>query len=141
LLAAEARANIATHLRQNGWSSSLAQLGGERMVIEDDFLMPSRPIGSYKLVAGNPPYLRFGNLPDYFKGVYGDCVPTYAKGDLLHAFLDRCCSVIAPDGAIALVTADRWLFNCGAAALRETIGRQWGIDYVSRLVSAVVSLA
>jgi hypothetical protein len=52
---------------------------------------------------------------------------------MFHAFLDRCSSVIADDGAIAFVTADRWLFNCGAAALRESLGRQWGIDYVSRL--------
>lgn len=34
-------------------------------VVEDDFLASSQPIGSYKLVAGNPPYLSFGNLPDY----------------------------------------------------------------------------
>ncbi len=85
------------------------------------------------LWAGNPPYLRFGNLPDYFKDVYGENVPAHAKGDLLHAFLDRCSTVVAPDGAIAFVTADRWLFNCGAAALRESLGHKWGIDYVSRL--------
>lgn len=131
--AAEARVNIATHLRQNGWCSSIARLASERMVIEDDFLSPSQPISSYKLVAGNPPYLRFGNLPDYFKDVYGENVPAHAKGDLLHAFLDRCSTVVAPDGAIAFVTADRWLFNSGAAALRESLGQKWGIDYVSRL--------
>jgi hypothetical protein len=131
--AAEARVNVATHLVQTGWDRRMAQLAAERMIVEDDFLAPSHAIGSYKIVASNPPYLRFGRLPDYFKGVYGDTIPAHAKGDLLHAFLDRCSSVIPSDGAIAFVTADRWLFNCGAASLRENLGRRWGIDYVSRL--------
>jgi hypothetical protein len=129
----EARRNVANQLMESGWSRNAAIRAAHQMVIQEDFLMPSLPLESFQIIAGNPPYLRFGNLPEYFKSFYGDCLPPHAKGDLLHAFLDRCCSILPADGAIAFITADRWLFNCGAAALRESLGRNLGIDYVSRI--------
>jgi tRNA1(Val) A37 N6-methylase TrmN6 len=130
---AEARENVSSFLVQSGWNRALAEKTAHRMITEADFLVPNADPGFYKIIAGNPPYLRFGNLPEYFKKVYGEQLPLHAKGDLLHAFLDRCRSVVTDDGKIAFVTADRWLFNYSAAALREELGRQWGINYVSRL--------
>jgi len=50
----------------------------------------------------------------------------YARGDIMHAFIDRCCDMISVDGVIAMVTADRWLFNETASELRAEIGRKVG---------------
>ncbi|HZC23747.1 MAG TPA: N-6 DNA methylase [Candidatus Binatia bacterium] len=130
---AEARVNVASQLIDSGWHRDIATQAAQEVILEEDFLIPSRPVESFRAIAGNPPYLRFGNLPDYFKATYGDTLPAHARGDLLHGFLDRCCSLMPPDGAIAFVTADRWHFNCGAAGLRETMGRYLGIDHISRL--------
>jgi hypothetical protein len=54
-------------------------------------------------------------------------------GDLLHAFLDRCTAMLGPNGRLALITADRWLFNAGAEVLRERIGATLGIAAMQRL--------
>lgn len=129
----QARMNVAAQLVSSGWRREIAQNAAHQMVAEEDFLLPSRPIERATLIAGNPPYLRYANLPEYFKAIYGDVLPDHARADLLHAFLDRCCALLPDDGAIAFVTADRWLFNSGAAGLRETLGRYLGIDHVCRL--------
>jgi methylase of polypeptide subunit release factors len=130
---ADARTNVEHELVCSGWTRSLAARAAHQVVVQDDFLAPSRALEPHTLVAGNPPYLRFGNLPDYFKGVYSERLPDYAKGDLLHAFLDGCRSITARNGAAAFVTADRWLFNVGAASLRETLGQYFGIEHLCRL--------
>lgn len=51
------------------------------MVVEDDFLMPLKSIGFFRIVASTPPYLRFGNLPAYSKTIYGENLPGHARGD------------------------------------------------------------
>jgi tRNA1(Val) A37 N6-methylase TrmN6 len=130
----EARVNVANQLVDMGWTRTIAIDTAERMIVQEDFLAPDVPlVEKFELVAGNPPYLRYAHLPDYFKRMYGANLPEHAKGDLLHAFLNRCCSTVTPFGTIAFITADRWLFNCSAANLREEMGRFVGIDYIARV--------
>src|SRR3546814_7143146 len=52
---------------------------------------------------------------------------------MLHSFMDRCARTLKPDGEIALVTADRWLFNMNAAGLRASLGERFGIHHLERL--------
>lgn len=60
-------------------------------------------------------------------------LPRYASGDLLHAFLDRIAATLHPDGEIALVSSDRWLFNSGTALLRSILGQRLSIHHLRRL--------
>lgn len=133
IAASLARERIARHLARRGWSPGASHAAARRVVVEQDFLAPG-PVGRrFRSVLGNPPYLRFGHLPAPFKELYAQAVPDYARGDLLHAFLDRCAEALTDDGRLACVTADRWLFNESAAELRERIGRRFGIAKVTRL--------
>ena len=134
--AADARTRLARHLRQRGWCHAAATAAANRVVVEADFLAPGPVARRYAVVAGNPPYARFANLPERFKRTYQETVPDYARADLLHAFLDRCAAVLTPGGVLACVTADRWLFNQNASTLRETIGRRFGISELYRLDAA-----
>jgi hypothetical protein len=53
---------------------------------------------------------------------------------MLHAFIDRCAKALEHDGEIGMVTADRWLFNAGAATLRASLGeRRFRLTDVERL--------
>lgn len=130
---AEARARVTevlvAHGRQRDDACALAQV----IVRHGDFLLegPTGPV--YHVVAGNPPYLRFTNVPQPLRDDYERSLPDYAQADMLHSFLARCALSLHPDGEIALVTADRWLFNEGAARLREAIGQRLGIAHVERL--------
>jgi hypothetical protein len=129
--ARDAHEQVKSLLVSRGWSPSSATLAAFKVVHRGDFLM--QDVGRFSTLVGNPPYLRFGNLPEAFKSIYGHSVPGYAKADLLHAFLDRCCSILTTDGVVGFVTADRWLFNETAAGLREQLGHHVGLDHVQRL--------
>jgi tRNA1(Val) A37 N6-methylase TrmN6 len=127
-----ARERITGTLLAMGWDRGHADAAASAIVIEGDLLTSTYP-GPFSLIAGNPPYLRFGHLPPRFKSAYTRTVPGYARGDLLHAFLDRCTAMLGPNGRLALITADRWLFNAGAEVLRERIGATLGVAAVQRL--------
>jgi hypothetical protein len=105
----------------------------ELIVRHGDFLMEGPRSPEYHAIAGNPPYLRFVNVPQPLRDDYEQSLPDYAQADMLHSFLDRCALSLHPDGEIAMVTADRWLFNESAARLREAIGSTLGIAHLERL--------
>lgn len=134
--AASARARVAATLTRHGRGITQAAEIAARMVHAADFLVsgPDRP--TYHVIAGNPPYLRFHGVLEPLRTEYRAVLPKYACNDLLHSFLSRCAEAIFPDGEIALVTADRWLTNVGAAGLRAVLGQNLAIDHLERLDAA-----
>lgn len=130
---ADGRMRIAELLRQRDWSADQAEIGARAVLREGDFLTEGPTTGTYRFIAGNPPYLRYGHLPEWFKDLYRAALPDFARGDLLHAFLDRCVDLMAEDGIIGFVTSDRWLFNQTTAELRRRLGQRAGIQHVARL--------
>ncbi|MCB1534106.1 MAG: N-6 DNA methylase [Rhodoblastus sp.] len=127
----EARSAVAERLAVYGWDADAARAAARRMVIEGDFLT-QQDLGRYQIIAGNPPYLRYGHLPEFFKSLYAAITPAFAMADVQHAFLAQCLKHLAHDGQIAFVVADRVLFNEGAAELREHLGQRLGIGHVQR---------
>lgn len=129
----QARENIAQVLIQYGRGSADAAAIAGRMVRNQDFLTEGPTSAYCHAIAGNPPYLRWLNIPSILREEYQAVLPNYACADILHSFLDRCSQVLHPDGAIALVTADRWLFNANASKLRAALGQRLGIEQLRRL--------
>lgn len=134
--AALARERLTAILFTHGRSVPQARALAERIVRCADFLVSGPTTPTYDVIAGNPPYLRMPNVPVALRQEYEALLPDYAQADLLHSFLDRCAAVLRADGRLGMVTADRWLFNAGAARLREVIGATLGIARVTRLTSA-----
>lgn len=132
--AAEARSNLAQMLMlEFGWSTDEAKAAADACILNRDYLVDGAGDFRPSVIAGNPPYMRFGRLPAVFKDLYSDLVPKLARGDLQHAFLDRCRNDLIAGGVIAFVTADRWLFNETAAPLRESLGQSLGVLHLDRL--------
>ncbi len=131
--AEQARCRVSDLLVEQGWARADAASAARTMVIEADFLLDGAGLGTFEYIVGNPPYLRFARLPAHFKATYPGVVPKAALADLLHAFLDACARRLALGGVIAMVTADRWLLNDGAAQLRAAIGQTLGIVDLQRL--------
>lgn len=127
------RKRIAQHLISRGWTIGYARLGASQVLSQGDFLMEGPRSPEYRFVAGNPPYIRFGRLPDAFKDLYSANLCDASRGDLLHAFLMRCSQVMTENGVIGFVTSDRWLLNSTAANLRVKLGARVGIEHLSRL--------
>lgn len=130
---ADGRHRIAELLRQRDWSADRAEAGARAVLREGDFLTEGPTAGPYRFIAGNPPYLRYGHLPDWFKDLYRAALPDFARGDLLHGFLDRCVDLMGEDGVIGFVTSDRWLFNQTTAELRRRLGERAGLAHLARL--------
>lgn len=127
------RERIAQHLVSRGWTIGYARLGASQVLSQGDFLLEGPRTPEYRFVAGNPPYIRFGRLPDAFKDLYTARLCDASRGDLLHAFLMRCSQVMSDNGVIGFVTSDRWLLNSTAANLRVKLGARLGIEHLSRL--------
>lgn len=134
----EARARVAATLCRHGYDQITAAELAESMVHNRDFLTEGPRTPVYHVVAGNPPYLRWVNVPQVLQDVYSSHVPDFAANDLLHSFLERCSRSIHADGQIGLVTADRWLFNAGAAELRAALGARLAISHLERLDASSV---
>jgi hypothetical protein len=130
---AEARQAVRDHLIGRGWSVQAAWQAALAIVEERDYLLSPVPDETFDVIATNPPYLRYANLPAGYRAEFGEIVPGYARPDLLYAYLDLSARVIAPDGRIGVITADRWLINDGAAALRRRLGEVYSITDVHRL--------
>lgn len=133
----QARERLTGQLVGHGWGADVAAAVATRIVRNADFLVqgPAEE-GRYHVIAGNPPYLRAVNVPDLLRAEYREVTPAHAQADLLHAFLDRCARLLAPEGVVAMVTADRWLFNANASRLREELGRRVGVRHLERLDSS-----
>lgn len=131
--ASEARTRLRRVLIDHGRDVSSADALASQMIRCGDFLTEGPRRGQYQAVVGNPPYLRMLNVPEPLRGEYEHLLPDYARADLLHSFLDRCAAILARDGELAMVTADRWLFNESAARVREVVGQHFGLAGVTRL--------
>jgi hypothetical protein len=129
----QARTRVATALVSFGRKPAQALRVATRIIRNRDFLTEGPTTPAYDVIAGNPPYLRWVNVPTFLRDLYKQHLPAYAMGDMLHGFLDRCVSALRPQGDIAFVTSDRWLFNAGAAKLRSEIGRAVSISHLERL--------
>ncbi|WP_244627541.1 Eco57I restriction-modification methylase domain-containing protein [Microvirga tunisiensis] len=130
---ASGRERIVRHLQIKGWTLDVAQEGARRVIHEGDFLTDGPKEGCFRFIAGNPPFMRFGHLPEFFKSIYRQVLPDVARGDLLHAFLERCVQIMPEDGIIGCISSDRWLINETSANLRRCLGQKVGISHVARL--------
>jgi len=131
--AVQARTRLEELLLAHGREGSAAAKVAGAIVRNADFLTEGPEHPCYHVCVGNPPYLRFPNVPELLRREYSALLPGHARNDLLHSFLARCASVLMPDGEIALVSADRWLFNVGAGELRQVLGQTLSIHHLERL--------
>lgn len=131
--AAAARDRLAVLLMARGRSAPAAQGVAAAIVHCGDFLLDGPRERSYDLIVGNPPFLRYANVPPLLRELYEQQLPRFSQGDMLHSFLSRTAEVLVPGGQVALVCSDRWLFSQSAADLRSVLGQQLRIATIERL--------
>lgn len=128
-----ARRHVTEHLVASGWASHTARAAAQRIVETRDFLLSPVPVGEAVVALSNPPFMRFAGLPPAYRAEFEAAVPAYARGDLMHAYLERMAQVVRPGGQIGAILSDRILFNEGAATLRARIGSRFRITAIRRL--------
>lgn len=131
-----ARTAVQSHLVDRRWSRDAARRAAMLIVEIKDFLIDDVPRGVWDRIAANPPYLRYANLPEAYRPAYDAATGPHARPDMLYAYLDRVAAVIAPEGIVGLISADRWLLNSGSSELRRRLGETWSVASIRRLESA-----
>lgn len=102
----------------------------EKWIRQRDFLL-ERPIRATH-VAANPPYVRWGKLPQVLAKRYRGVLPPAAtRGDLSVAFLHRMQEWACENGAISALVSDRWMYaQYGEDFVKETLTHGWTINVV-----------
>ncbi|MEZ4297122.1 MAG: Eco57I restriction-modification methylase domain-containing protein [Polyangiaceae bacterium] len=115
------RESVLGVLRAFGASQHAATLLAQTWVRQGDFLLASIN-ERFDLIVGNPPYVRIEQLTPALHNAYRHRYRAlYDRADLYVAFIERGLSLLAEEGALAFICADRWISNKYGAPLREIV--------------------
>jgi adenine-specific DNA-methyltransferase len=114
-----------------GVAVSTASELADGWVCRADFLLPDSDGTAADVVVGNPPYIRYDDLPDDLASRYRSTWPTMrGRGDIYVGFIERSLHLLKPGGKVGFICADRWMRNQYGAELRELVARDYGVEHV-----------
>ncbi len=124
-------------LRQHGASSRTARQIAEGWVTVGDYLYESRNDRRADLVVGNPPYIRYDDLPGDVLAGYRRLYPTMVgRCDIYIGFIEAGMRQLNDGGALAFICADRWMRSAYGVELRRMISRTCGVEVVIEMHDA-----
>jgi len=106
-------------------------------VINADYLLTPLSCTGANFVIGNPPYIRYDDLPEGLLATYKTMYSTMkGRADIYVAFFQAALSQLAEQGVCAFICADRWMLNAYGAELRRFITRSFGVEAVIEMHNA-----
>ena len=106
-------------------------------VINADYLLSPLSCTGANFVIGNPPYIRYDDLPEGLLATYKTMYSTMkGRADIYVAFFQAALSQLAEQGVCAFICADRWMLNAYGAELRRFITRSFGVEAVIEMHNA-----
>lgn len=106
------------------------RLSGE-WVTAGDFLLTDHGDRKADFVVGNPPYIRLEDVPAEVSDAYrNECATMRGRADIFIGFFERGLSMLAPDGRLAFICADRWMRNQYGERLRSLVAESYAVDSV-----------
>ncbi|WP_211283296.1 Eco57I restriction-modification methylase domain-containing protein [Propionicimonas paludicola] len=131
------RSRVRRLLIDAGASNLDAHHLAHQWIIEGDFLLPpgddlltcdAEPTVA-DVVVGNPPYIRFDDLPGAMAAAYRQRWSTMAgRGDIYVGFFERGLLMLKPGGKLGFICADRWMRNAYGAKLRAMISERFAVE-------------
>jgi len=114
-----------------GLDDSTATKLAQMWVQHADFLLTEVHERTADVVIGNPPYIRYDDLPDGVAAAYRRTWKTMqGRGDIYVGFYERALQLLVPDGKIGFICADRWMRNQYGAALRELVADRYAVEHI-----------
>lgn len=105
-----------------GMGDSLPGTGGNLPGIDD------RPAD---VVVGNPPYIRYDDLPEALAAEYRSTWQTMrGRGDIYVGFIERSLQMLKPGGRVGFICAERWMRNQYGSGLRELVANRYAVEHV-----------
>lgn len=114
-----------------GVSTSVADELATMWVRQEDFLLSDSDTQRADVVIGNPPYIRYDDLPVDLTAEYRRRWPAMrGRGDIYIGFIERSLHILEAGGKVGFICADRWMRNQYGAGLRELVAREHSVDHV-----------
>lgn len=102
-----------------------------------DFLLASARQADF--VVGNPPYVRYENIPAERREIYRQMFPTFHyRPDLYVMFYEKTLRLLTPGGRHCFVCANRWLKNEYGRRLRSMVARFYRLERIVNMEQADV---
>jgi len=121
------REAILEKLHANGIKRAIAKRLCDAWLIQGDFLLTDLEPG-FTHVVGNPPYVRQESIPDVLMAEYRRRYSTiYDRADIYVPFIERSLSLLADDGKLSFICADRWMKNKYGKKLRELVSGHFSL--------------
>jgi len=128
-----AMAEVVAH----GASFSEAKRLAEGWVTVGDYLTESPRDRRADLVVGNPPYIRYDDIPVEALETYRRMYPTMVgRGDIYVGFIEAGLRQLMDGGVLGFICADRWMRSAYGAQLRHLISRGFAVEAVIEMHDA-----
>jgi len=124
-------------LESAGAPKQVAARLAERWVHHDDFLLSGVGLLAHSdvppadVIIGNPPYIRYDDLPPTAAAEYRRTWATMrGRGDVYVGFIERALRTLKPGGQVGFICADRWMRNQYGADLRKLVASRFAVEHV-----------
>jgi adenine-specific DNA-methyltransferase len=136
--AASRAVQLATaELVAHGASSLEARRLAEGWVTVGDYLTESPRDRRADLVVGNPPYIRYDDIPSEALESYRRMYPTMVgRGDIYVGFIEAGLRQLTDGGVLGFICADRWMRSAYGAQLRNLISSGFAVEAVIEMHDA-----
>lgn len=107
-------------------------------IVQGDYLLRSPAEAAADFVIGNPPYIRYDDLPENLLATYRKMYNTMrGRCDIYVAFFEAALAQLKPNGVCAFICADRWMRSAYGAELRRLVGHTAGVEVVIEMHNAL----
>lgn len=135
--AVRAISQLNNELTQWGASTAEANEIAQGWVTVGDYLLQSQTHRKADLVVGNPPYIRYDDLPEHVLSAYRHLYPTMVgRGDIYVGFIEAGLRQLVNGGALVFICADRWMRAAYGSELRRFISGLYAIEAVIEMHDA-----
>ena len=129
-----ARKAVTAKLLELGEPVEVAERLSQEWVTVADFLLTEHgPEGLPRadFVVGNPPYIRLEDVPPATSQAYrSECSTMRGRADIYVGFFEKGLALLAGEGRLAFICADRWMHNQYGERLRAHIADNYAMDVV-----------
>ncbi len=127
----------AQELRHHGVEAVAALSMASRWVTVGDYLLASPEDRHCDIVVGNPPYIRYDDLPEGAFSAYRAIYPTMiGRGDIYIGFIEAGLRQLKEEGVLTFICADRWMRSAYGAELRELVANTSSLDVMIEMHNA-----
>ena len=122
------RSKLIALLCAEGCSAKQADTLASVWLSQQDFLLSDHS-EKYTHVVGNPPYVRQELIADVLMSEYRTRFSTiYDRADLYIPFIEHSLALLAKDGHVVFICADRWMKNRYGRPLRKLVADRHSLD-------------